>query len=78
MLGQRADAIAVEGMLLSDMGEDLTGAANVAGRSVFQHEDEKLVAHRAVGLAAKGLAAARQFGVQRAAVGGQVGEAAAG
>ncbi len=77
MLRQRAEPVAVEGVKLADLGEDLAGAAHFAGRGVFEHEHEQFVGERAFA-AHKGGAAPVQLGAQRAAVRGQVGEAAAG
>ncbi|GAA3270386.1 hypothetical protein GCM10020258_44110 [Sphingomonas yabuuchiae] len=59
-------------MLLPDMGEDLAGTPDFAGRAVLQHQDEQLVLDLAVAIARKGVMAARQLGGQGAAIGGRL------
>ena len=78
MLGQRADAVAVEWHALTDLGEQLAGAAHLAGFGVLQHQHEQLVAGLIGFGAAERLGAALQLGEQRRLFGRQVGETAAG
>ena len=44
VLGQRAEAIAIERPFLPDLGEQLAGPANLAGFGVLEHQHEQLVA----------------------------------
>ena len=76
-LGDRADPIGIEGAFIADLGEDLAGAADLAGLDIFEHHQEHVVLPLGR-LGGEGLFGADQFLDQRAAIGGQVGEAAAG
>src|SRR5687768_3061849 len=77
MLRQRRAAVRVERPLLADLAHQLAGAAHLAGRSVLEHQHELLVAER-VALVAPGRLGALELAGEGLAVGGQVGEAAAG
>ena len=76
-LGHRADPVGVERLHHPDLAEHLAGAAHLAGLVMLQHEDEQIALGIAL-FAREGVFGSRQLGDQRALVGGQVGEAAAG
>src|SRR6185437_2569371 len=76
-LGQRADVIGIEGLDDSDLPEDLAGAADLVPLGVLQHEHIE-VGGLAVVAPLEALVGAIELGDQRAAIGGQVGEAATG
>ncbi len=77
-LGERADPVGIERLLGADPAEDLAGAADLPGLAILQHEDEQVAGGIARSRAAKASSERDELGDERALVGGQVGEAAAG
>jgi hypothetical protein len=77
IMGEGVDAIGVMRAVGADAGEDLAGAAHLAGVQILQHEHIH-VADQIVALAGEGGGGAVELVFQLGAVGGQVGEAAAG
>lgn len=75
MLAVGADAIAVEGPALTDLAENLAGAAHLARFGVLEHHQIKLVGGIFAVAGEAGLGAI-ELGAQRLAVGRQIGEAA--
>ena len=77
VLGQGAEAVGIERVLLPDFAEELAGAAYLARLAVFQHEDDHLIGHAVVG-AGERLCRPLQLGREGFAIGRQIGETAAG